>query len=162
MQFLAAVKCYKQKNKNKPRNTSIWFSHSISLFNFSLFKKHFNSRQRDKMQDNPLEDKTDVCLYNPVSTAFLQICSKNRNNLAQVVDTRKLQVSTRMEAREYLLTGHLKPGCRDNTVIYSTWKGFWPYDKALLKHTSPAGENSRPGYGHETDQYSYLSPTLFN
>lgn len=60
IQFLAAVKCYKQKIKNNPRNTSISFSHSLSLFNFSLFKKHFNSRQRDKMQDNPLEDKTDV------------------------------------------------------------------------------------------------------
>lgn len=64
------------------------------------------------------------CLYNPLRTAFLQICSKNLNNLAQVVDTRKLQVSTRMEAREYLLTGHLKPGCSDNTVIDRNWKGF--------------------------------------
>lgn len=64
------------------------------------------------------------CLYNPLSTAFLQICFKNLNNLTQVLDTKKLQVSTRMEAREYLLTGHWKPGCRDNTVIDSTLKGF--------------------------------------
>lgn len=33
------------------------------------------------MHDNPLEDQTDACVYayNPLSTVFLQICSKKQS-----------------------------------------------------------------------------------
>lgn len=81
------------------------------------------------MQDNPLEDQTDVYTTH-LAQSFCKFAQKNLNNLAQVADTRKLKDSTRKETREYVLiicnkkVGHRRPACRDNTLGNSTLRGF--------------------------------------